>query len=368
MRGHVPVQNDVDDLDAAVGAGAAQKGLGARVVQLGLHDEVQAGVGPARERARGFADVRFGVVTDAHREQLQDFAAEVLVRAAFDVLAGVQIDEHGRVPGDADEQVAEIPVGVFPKERVLLEQLAIVAHLRVRGRKVAVPEQGQFFLERARGDQHALRPPLACAPHFEQIRTQPIEEAVDDRLQRSVPAGFDPHAHRLAVHARDTHRVDAALGKRIQTGVEDAGLLERRHVTVVHPVIRDQVAHRGVGRQTRQVVDLLRRAAETGPFQQMGGAVAAPFRVGNGRQIAGPTRRPGAQRLPIPCRFRPRAGREQDEQQTDCESPPPNGSAAPFHWCSPPTLAIYSPAGGKDKTPVFEEDTPTPGYLLERGM
>ena len=201
-----------------------------------------------------------------------------------------------------------------------------------------------FSWSGARGDQHALRPPLTCAAHFEQIRAQPIEEAVDDRLQRPVPAGFDPHAHRLAVGARDTHRVDAALGKRIQTGVEDAGLLERRHVTVVHPVILDQVAHRGVGRQTRQVVDLLRRAAEAGSLQQVGGAVAAPFRVGNGRQIAGPTRRPGAQRLPIPCRFRPRTGREQDEQQTDCESPPPDGSAAPFHWCFP-SDACYILAG-----------------------
>ena len=355
-RGHVLVQNDVDDLDPAVGTGPAQKGLDAGVVQFGLHDEVQPGVRPARERARGFADVRLGIIADAHREQFQDLAAEILVRAAFDVLAGVQIDEHGRVPGDPDEQVAEIPVGVFAEEIILLEQLAVVAHLRVRGRKVAVPEQRQLFLERARGDQHPLRPPLAGAPHFEQVRPQPIEEAVDDRLQRPVAAGFDAHAHRLAVGARDADRFDAALGKRIEARVEDAGLLERRHVAVVHALIFDQVAHRGLGRHRRQPVDLLRRTAEAGPLQQVGGAVAAPFRGRNRRQVARPTRRPGAQRRAVPGRLRPRAGREQEDEQADGESARfcrPAGSARskPFHWCSPPTLAIYSPARGKDKAP-----------------
>ena len=59
------------------------------------------------EGARGFADVALGVVADAHREQLEQLAAEVLVRMALDVLAVVEIHEHRRILEDADQQIAE---------------------------------------------------------------------------------------------------------------------------------------------------------------------------------------------------------------------------------------------------------------------
>ena len=63
-------------------------------------------VGPAREGARGLAHVTLRVVAHAHREQLEQLAAEVLVRMFLDVLAVVEIDEHRRILQDADEQVA----------------------------------------------------------------------------------------------------------------------------------------------------------------------------------------------------------------------------------------------------------------------
>ena len=62
--------------------------------------EIEDVVGPAGERARGLAHVAFAVVADAHREELEQFTAEVFVRMAFDVLAVVEIDEHCRILED----------------------------------------------------------------------------------------------------------------------------------------------------------------------------------------------------------------------------------------------------------------------------
>ena len=52
----------------------------AEVVLVSVALEFEDVVGPAGEGARGLADVALGVVADAHREELEQFAAEVLVR------------------------------------------------------------------------------------------------------------------------------------------------------------------------------------------------------------------------------------------------------------------------------------------------
>ena len=54
----------------------------AEVVLIRVELELEHVVGPAGERAGGLANVALGVVADAHREQLEQLAAEVLVRDA----------------------------------------------------------------------------------------------------------------------------------------------------------------------------------------------------------------------------------------------------------------------------------------------
>ena len=91
---------------------------------------------------------RSRVVAHAHREQLEQLAAEVLVRVLLDVLAVVQIHEHRRVFQNPDEQVAKVSRRPRAEHLVLPEHHPVVAHLVFAGREVTVPEQRQLFLER----------------------------------------------------------------------------------------------------------------------------------------------------------------------------------------------------------------------------
>jgi hypothetical protein len=84
------LEDDVDDVLAVERAGAAEERLLAEVVLRGVELELEHVVGPAGERARRLAHVALGVVADAHREQLEQLAAEVLVRVLLDVLAVVE--------------------------------------------------------------------------------------------------------------------------------------------------------------------------------------------------------------------------------------------------------------------------------------
>ena len=52
---------------------------------------------PAGERPRALLDVLFGVVTDAHREQLENLSTVVLVDVVLVVILVVQPQDHRRV-------------------------------------------------------------------------------------------------------------------------------------------------------------------------------------------------------------------------------------------------------------------------------
>ena len=63
---------------------------------------------PTGERTRALADVFFGVVADPHREELHDFAREVLVRRALHVVLRVEEVEHRRRLRDLEGQIARV--------------------------------------------------------------------------------------------------------------------------------------------------------------------------------------------------------------------------------------------------------------------
>src|SRR5207237_3076365 len=63
---------------------------------------------PAGEGPGGLTDVGFGVVADADREQLQEFAGEVLVRLGFLAAGAVEPDQHGSVADHGGEQIGEL--------------------------------------------------------------------------------------------------------------------------------------------------------------------------------------------------------------------------------------------------------------------
>ena len=159
-----------------------RNGLLGVVVFLLVHDELEIHEIPAGERAGGFANVFFGVVADAHGEQLHDFAREVLVGCALDVDARVQEGEHRGILRDGHHQVAEIAEPLLMEQLELAEQLAVVADLGFVDGEVAVPEQRHLFLKRAGRRQHAIGPPIGRAVGFENTRAKPVEEFIDDRL------------------------------------------------------------------------------------------------------------------------------------------------------------------------------------------
>ena len=78
------------------GPGVSEHGFLAVVVLRFVDMEGKIVVAPSGEGARGFAQVLLGVIADAHGEQFHELAAEILVRAPFQVLPGVEIDEHCR--------------------------------------------------------------------------------------------------------------------------------------------------------------------------------------------------------------------------------------------------------------------------------
>ena len=105
-------EDDVDNVLSVEVSGASEEGLLTVVVLFGpeLESPVESvkrrpgylgGYRPAGEGAGALEDVFFGVVADAEREQLKQFASPVLVRGALVVLVVVQPEDHGRVLGDA---------------------------------------------------------------------------------------------------------------------------------------------------------------------------------------------------------------------------------------------------------------------------
>ena len=311
------LEDDAQHVDAVEVAGPPQERLGSVVVEGGVDHEIEVLEVPAGEGAGRLADVGLGVVAHPHGEQLHHLAGEVLVRGALHVHPGVEVVEHRGVLGHRDQEVAEV-AGRVPLERVDLEQhLAVVADLALGRREVPVPEQGHLLFERPVGVEHALGPPVADAAGLEEGRAQPVEEAVGDRLGVAVDVvGLDPHPHALAVPQPELGGGGPAGREVQQPLVPEPRVLERREVAVGGVVVVDQRPHRLLGAQGGERGDLLGRAPEPGPAQQVRGAVGVPVGRGDGRQVPGPRR--GSGRPCGPLGRRGGAGEHERERGAGC--------------------------------------------------
>src|SRR5207245_2036255 len=127
-----------------------------------------------------------------------DLAGEVLVGRALDVHAGVEKREHRGIPGDPDQEVAEVSGPVPVEEVELPEHLPVVAHLVFVHGEVAVPEERHLLFERPARPEHPVGPPVGGAVRLELARPEPVEELVGDGLEPPVAARLDPDAEGLA--------------------------------------------------------------------------------------------------------------------------------------------------------------------------
>ncbi len=266
----------VEDVDAVEIAAAAEEGLLAVVMLAGIELEGEIVVDPAGEGAGGLADVALAIVAHSHGEELHHLAGEILVRGAFHVLRRVEVGEHGRIARDVDEKLAEAAGRTAMEQRELLLHLAIVADLLLAGCEMAVPEQRHLLLQRPVGRDHAVGPPMREATGLEHGGAQPIEEAIDHRLQAALACRLDAHAHRLAGLLRALGRGHAAHREVAQARVPDVGALERSEVVVRNRVIIDQGGDSRLWAHGREPSDIFGRAAEAGALQQMRGAIEAP--------------------------------------------------------------------------------------------
>ncbi len=254
---------------------------------------------PARERAGAFADVGLLIIADAHGEQFHDLAREVLVRRAFDVHAGVEIGQHGRVLRHADQQLAEIAEPLGLEQLQLLQHLAVIAHLVFAGGEVPMPEQRHLFFEWAVRRQHPVRPPVGDALRLELAGAQPVEEAVDHRLQAAVACRLHLDAQRLAFLLGELGRGGTARRERIETFIEHTRLVERRQMRIRDVLRLDQIADQRNGIARRQVQDALRRFAEPGAADQMRRARLVP--VGLGDRVRSPSHSGAPAQVPAAC-------------------------------------------------------------------
>ena len=114
--------------------------------------------GPAGEGARRFANVGLGVVAGAEAEQLEEFATPVLVDRGPMVLLVVEPEDHRRVSGHLEQQVAVTAKAALPEDIDLLQQLVVIVDLGIAGGEHMVPEQGGLLFEGPLGVDQVVHP------------------------------------------------------------------------------------------------------------------------------------------------------------------------------------------------------------------
>jgi hypothetical protein len=189
---------------------------------------------------------------DAHREELHQLAREVLLRPAANIEAPVEPDQHRRVPGDLEQQIAEVSDREFPEQLDLADDaVGVLAGLggehaggfrrsegavdfRVGGGEVVVPEERHLLLERALAMDHPEQPALA--------------RVVDVRQRLKAPGGTrgDADVPRLADLAVDVVRC-AVEGEQALDGRDE------RH----RRIARDVVFNRSERGPPQQMLDVL---------------------------------------------------------------------------------------------------------------
>jgi hypothetical protein len=200
-------------------------------------------------------DVSFGVAALAEREELHDLAGEVLVGIRFHIAVVVEVGQHGRVADDAAEQ-GRIAQGVAAEHAVLHKQVVGVFHRAVAGGEVAVPEEGEFLLQRPGGLDHPLEPPPLHIAHLLPVRAfgtlAGLTELIDDVL---VPPLAGTPEHVAFLRGGRTHDVLVKLVAAVRLCGD---------VLIVHQMVYGLLKAPG-----DHGVDLLGRAAESGAPEQV---------------------------------------------------------------------------------------------------
>ena len=206
----------------------------------------------------------------------------------LDVLAVVEVDEHSGIFQDPDQQSAQVARGLRAKHLVLPEHHPVVANLVLTGREVAVPEERQLLFERPVGGEHPVRPPKAQTLRFDSVGGQAVEELVNDGLEAALRS-LRPHllSEALTVLAGNAHGLCTAGREGIHSGIPEPGLVEGLTIVLDRFEIHEGV-DRLPGRHRAETPDLLRGAAESRAFEQVGGPVVVPVGGSDGREVVGP--------------------------------------------------------------------------------
>ena len=163
------LHDDVYDVFTVEGPRFAEEGLlavvvvplsilEARMIEQVRHARQRVGVCPPRERPRRRLHIVLGVVADAHREQLHQFAPIVLVRRAVVVVAVVQPVNHRRIFGNLKQQFAEVPHCMSMQHLVVMPHRRPGVKLRESCGQNAMPEQRHLLFQRPARVQNAVQP------------------------------------------------------------------------------------------------------------------------------------------------------------------------------------------------------------------
>ena len=154
---------------------------------------------PPGEGAGALEHVLLRVVARAHREELQQLPAPILVGRTLVVLVLVQPVEHRRVVGQVDQQVPVVAHPVIAEDLHLLQHLVRVLDLRVAGGEHVVPEEGHLLLERPLRGHHAPEP-VELPGRQAQAALCPGVVAVEQiQVRVGLPLRVQQHLHQVLV-------------------------------------------------------------------------------------------------------------------------------------------------------------------------
>src|SRR5947207_8673281 len=153
-------------------------------------DIIPTGEGPSY-----FFDILFGVVLtaghyviDAHREQLLELTAEILVWFSEHIRDPVKPDQHRCVLGYFQKEIIEPRKRVAPQQHVLVVHENVL-HLGARCREVVMPEERHLLFELALCGYHPRKPPsakLAIVELVVVLRVREVEALGEQVLHRGV--------------------------------------------------------------------------------------------------------------------------------------------------------------------------------------
>ena len=230
----------------------AEDRLDALVVAVGeeaevrLADPVSPVAVPAGEGPRLLAHVTFGVAAArAEGEQLHQLAAVVLVRRVLRVLDAREEDQHRRVVGDVEQEVAERAERAAAEELVLLQHQPLGPNLAVRGREPVVPDERHPLDERPARPHHPVEPPeVVVAPGVGGrepvslvVARRVADELLGTGMRERVDGGVEPlrrERARLAPAGAETGPPQQALGldSAERTAVDREAHDERRRLRI----------------------------------------------------------------------------------------------------------------------------------------